>query len=112
MVLMAEGHCMNDQTLAACGPEAPRAARHATGLEMLRHMVAAGEGVALMPALAAASLGAMGGTIAYTDTREPVLGREVALVVRRCDPRGPHLAALARLLRRLAPLPARTLEPG
>ncbi len=112
VLLMAEGHCLNDQTLAACGPEAPRASRHATGLEMLRHMVAAGEGVALMPALAAESLGTIGGMIAYTDPQETVLGREVALVVRRSDPRGPHLAALAALLRGLAPPPARPLGPG
>lgn len=119
LVLLGEGHCLTDQTLALCGPAVPRADRHATGLEMLRHMVAAGEGVALIPALAAASLGTMDGMLAYSPLEDgaaapgsrPAIGRQVALAHRRSDPRTPHFAALAALLRRLAPDPARAL-PG
>ena len=113
LVLLAEGHCLTDQTLAACGSDVPRGDRHATGLEMLRHMVAAGEGVALMPALAAASLGDMGGMIAFSappPVSKPEPGRKVALIVRRSDPRGPHLTALAALLRKLTPAPAHRLD--
>lgn len=57
MLVLEEGHCLRDQTLAMCGLQAPPGRRHAAGLELLRQMVAAGEGYALMPALAAAALG-------------------------------------------------------
>ncbi|UFN48171.1 LysR substrate-binding domain-containing protein [Roseomonas sp. OT10] len=114
LVLLGEGHCLTDQTLALCGPAVPRAGRHATGLEMVRHMVAAGEGVALVPALAAASLGTMDGLLAYSPLGAaiPAMGREVALAHRRSDPRAPQFATLAALLRGLAPPPAEPLPAG
>lgn len=109
LVLLEEGHCLRGQTLAVCGDAMPRAARHATGLETLRHMVAAGEGVSLMPGLAAEMLGTMGGLVAYTPIPGPDASREVGLIVRRSDPRARHLAALAELVRRHIPPPAAAL---
>ena len=112
LLMMAEGHCLNDQALAACGRDVPIAGRPATGLEMLRHMVAAGEGLALVPALAAASLGTMDGLLCYTQPEELPGGppaspaRVVALVVRRSDPRTAAFSRLADLLARLTPPPA------
>jgi LysR family hydrogen peroxide-inducible transcriptional activator len=100
-----EGHCLRDQTLAICGLQAPPGRRHAAGLELLRQMVAAGEGYALMPALAAAALGEVP-SLGYGALAADV-GRDVALAVRRSDPRAAHLAALAGLLRRIAPAPLR-----
>lgn len=108
MMLLQEGHCLRDQVLAACGPAAPQGLRHATGLEMLRHMVASGEGCSLMPALAAAALGPMEGLVTYTPL-EAGVGREVVMLTRGSDPRGPALARLAQLMRRLAPPPARAI---
>jgi DNA-binding transcriptional LysR family regulator len=72
---------------------------------LLRQMVAAGEGYALMPALAAVTLGGAP-SLAYGELSAEV-GREVALAVRRTDPRAAHLAAVAGLFRRLAPPPLR-----
>jgi LysR family hydrogen peroxide-inducible transcriptional activator len=115
LVLLAEGHCLRDQTLSACGPEAPRATRHATGLEMLRYMVAAGEGVSLMPVLAAAGLGEMDGLVTYSPLRDPDAARDVALLTRASDPRRAELARMARLLRSHVPGPAMPLgavQPG
>ena len=105
MLVLEEGHCLRDQTLAICGLQAPPGRRHAAGLELLRQMVAAGEGYALMPALAAAALGEVP-SLGYSPLAADV-GREVALAFRRSDPRAAHLTALAGLLRRIAPAPLR-----
>jgi LysR family hydrogen peroxide-inducible transcriptional activator len=109
LILLEEGHCLRDQALALCAPAVPRARRQATGLEMLRHMVAAGEGCSLMPALAARALGGIEGLVAYTPIDDAAAGREVGLLVRHTDPRGPHFVALAALLRGAAPPPARPI---
>jgi LysR family transcriptional regulator, hydrogen peroxide-inducible genes activator len=103
LLVLEEGHCLRDQTLAMCGLQAPPGRRHAAGLELLRQMVATGEGYALMPALAAAALGEVP-SLGYRPLAADV-GREIALAFRRSDPRAAHLAALADLLRRIAPAP-------
>jgi LysR family hydrogen peroxide-inducible transcriptional activator len=105
-LLLEEGHCLRDQTLAACGPILLSAARHATGLDMLRHMVAAGDGVSLMPALAATALGPIDGFVTYTPVPTADAGRHVVLLVRATDPRRAHLARLADLARSCVPPPA------
>ncbi|GMA73867.1 hypothetical protein GCM10025880_02840 [Methylorubrum aminovorans] len=51
LLLLDEGNCLRDQTIAACGT-LRGAGRHATSLETLRSMVAAGAGYTLIPALA------------------------------------------------------------
>ncbi len=93
LLVLEEGHCLRDQTLAMCGLQAPPGRRHAAGLELLRQMVAAGEGYALMPALAATALGDVP-SLGYSPLA-PDVGREVALAFRRRDPRATHQAALA-----------------
>lgn len=98
IVVLEEGHCLRDQALSACGFGSGVAPRCATGIEMLRHMVAAGEGISLIPALAAQALGTLDGQIAYTSLDEADLGRDVVLVGRASDPRMEHLPALAKLI--------------
>jgi LysR family hydrogen peroxide-inducible transcriptional activator len=110
LLVLEEGHCLRDQTLAICGLQPPPGRRHAAGLELLRQMVAAGEGYALMPALAAAALGDVP-SLGYSPLG-PDVGREVALAFRHSDPRAAHLAALAGLLRRIAPAPLRLAGGG
>lgn len=110
VILLEEGHCLRDQARALCNMPQRAAGRSAMGLEMLRHMVAVGEGSSLVPALATRGLGDMGGVIAYTRIATPGVGRDVALVVRRSDPREADLAALATLFRKLAPGPVGASE--
>lgn len=98
IVVLEEGHCLRDQALNACGLGSCIAPRCATGIEMLRHIVAAGEGVSLMPALAAQALGTLDGQIAYTPIGEPELGRDVVLVGRASDPRIEHMPAFANII--------------
>lgn len=54
VLLLEEGHCMRDQTLDLCHKFNAKETQNfrATSLETLRHMVAAGNGITLMPKLA------------------------------------------------------------
>lgn len=54
ILLLEEGHCMREQTLALCHKMNASETQNfrATSLETLRHMVAAGSGVTLIPKLA------------------------------------------------------------
>jgi LysR family transcriptional regulator, hydrogen peroxide-inducible genes activator len=54
VLLLEEGHCMHEQTLTLCHKMNASEAKNfrATSLETLRHMVASGNGVTLMPKLA------------------------------------------------------------
>lgn len=99
VVLLDEGHCLRDQALSACGPGICLAARYASGIEMLRFMVAAGEGISLVPALAAQSIGDLDGRVAYTPLDGDEIGRDVVLIARASDPRAEHMPALARIIR-------------
>ena len=54
ILVLADGHCLRDQTLDACGPVgALGGALRASSLSTLLNMVAAGYGTTLIPALAA-----------------------------------------------------------
>ncbi|WP_431858386.1 LysR substrate-binding domain-containing protein [Azospirillum sp.] len=99
LLLLDEGHCLRDQALAVCAL-GTRAARHATGLETLRHMIAAGEGWTLMPLLAARRSDA-DSLVRYVDLGPEGPGRRIGLVWRRSDPRGPRFMELAKRLRDL-----------
>ena len=54
ILLLEEGHCMREQTLSFCHKMNASEAQNfrATSLETLRHMVASGNGITLMPKLA------------------------------------------------------------
>ncbi len=54
LLLLNEGHCLRDQALAVCEQISANEMKdfRATSLETLRHMVAAGIGITLMPKLA------------------------------------------------------------
>lgn len=103
MVLLDEGHCLRDQALEACQPAPRLAASYASGIEMLRYLVAAGEGISLLPALAAEAIGTLHGQLMFTPLPDPEVGREVVLVARRSDPRVGRMNVLADLIQRARP---------
>lgn len=116
LLLLEEGHCLRDQALAACGLSARGGGVHATGLETLRHMVAAGAGCTLMPLLAtqgeAGRTASVGGLVEYrpfdgaaggSSNNSDLPGRVIGLVWRASDPRDRGLRDLAALLRRGMP---------
>ena len=102
LLLLDEGNCLRDQTVAACGAGSA-AGRHATSLETLRSMVAAGAGYTLLPALAAPAGPDPSGLVVTRGFDADGPGRTVALAWRSSDPRGAGLAGLAAFFRAHAP---------
>ena len=107
VLLLDEGHCLRDQALEVCrraGADATHEDFRATSLETLRHMVAAGMGVTLMPALA--QKGVRTNTVALPFA-QGAPKRRMALCWRKSHPRPADHRALARFLREQAPEGAR-----
>lgn len=97
LLVLADGHCLRDQTLAACGRTDPQSgAFRAAGLETLVNMVAAGFGTTLIPGLAA---GAMQGKPIVLRPLTGPTARTVRLVGRAGYPRAAALDAVAEVIR-------------
>ncbi len=102
LLLLEEGHCLREQALSLCHRAAPSLQRrHATSLETLRHMVAAGEGWSILPQLAVPEVDPLRGLICYKRFAEPDVGRTVALAWRRNSARAEEHLLLADLLRQV-----------
>lgn len=101
VILLEEGHCLRDQSLAVCGAPGAGTRRdvHAAGLETLRQMVMGGAGIALVPELATLPPFGAGDLAVYRRFERPEPTRELVLAWRRTFPRGDALQALARGLR-------------
>lgn len=102
LLVLADGHCLANQALAACGAKtgaarnALQSSMQAATLETLVNLVAAGYGTTLIPALAADSLGLRGIVL------RPLTGhssRTIRLASRPGFPRPQALRALERMIR-------------
>ena len=110
-LLLEEGHCLRDQAVALCGAQPRRAGRAASSLEMLRHMIAAGEGFSLLPALSVRDRPDLDGlaavrpaqTIATGGGEAAMPGRTIGLAWRARDPRSIAFRRFAEFLRAEAP---------
>lgn len=111
VLLLADGHCLRDQALAVCrlAGAQERDGFRATSLETLRHMVGAGVGVTLLPALSVAEPVPDSPAIALRRFRDPAPHRDIALVWRRTSVFRGLLAEVARVLREV---PALAELPG
>jgi LysR family hydrogen peroxide-inducible transcriptional activator len=103
LLVLADGHCLANQALAACGAKHGPArsglqgSMQAATLETLVNLVAAGYGATLIPALAADSLAARGIVL------RPVTGqssRTIRLASRPGFPRPQALRALEKIIRK------------
>jgi LysR family transcriptional regulator, hydrogen peroxide-inducible genes activator len=102
VILLEEGHCLRDQSLAVCdavGLGHRREDVQAAGLESLRQMVMAGIGIALMPEMATRVPFGAGQLAVYCRFAPPEPTRDLVLAWRRSFPRGDALQDLARGLR-------------
>jgi LysR family hydrogen peroxide-inducible transcriptional activator len=104
VLLLEEGHCMRDQALAIChrdprASDEPRGDFRATSIETLRHMVAAGMGSTLLPALAITERDKHSDDVVVLPFAPPAPVRHVALVWRRTHPRPGDFAILAEFVR-------------
>ena len=105
MLLLGSGHCFRDQVLDVC-PELSRFADATEGiqrtfegssLETIRHMVAAGVGITVMPISAVnGSDQTDGGLIKYLPFDEPIPDRRVVLAWRKSFPRTAAIDSLVK----------------
>ncbi len=112
ILLLEEGHCLRDQTLAVCG--ARRGAEDdypATSLETLRQMVAAGVGITLMPALATRASAIGKRLLVFRPFSDSTPNRLIALVWRRGYARTAVMHALAELTRGALPATVTATKP-
>lgn len=111
LLLLEDGHCLRDQALALCAHADSKALRHATSLETLRHLVAAGAGCSLIPALAAEGRENFGGLLRYAEIDDPEAYRTVALAFRATDPRAAHYRAIGEVVTQSMPDRVRPVVP-
>jgi LysR family hydrogen peroxide-inducible transcriptional activator len=103
VLLLHSGHCFSNQVAGAC-PGAAANARilESNSLETLRHLVACGEGISVLPRSAAQSP-ATTALLAVRPFRAPAPSRRMALAWRRSYARPAAVAAVAALIREARP---------
>ena len=115
VMLLEEGHCMRDQTLAICSAtdSSQREELKATSIETLRQMVAAGVGCTLLPRLAAVpGAGSIdNGMVVIRSFKAPEPTRTIGLVWRHCYPREAMIRRLGELIRIHLPSAVQPLAP-
>jgi LysR family hydrogen peroxide-inducible transcriptional activator len=107
MLLLADGHCLRGQALAACGRVAAEEAGiddfRAASLETICQLVAAGFGCTLLPALAAHPPRGPEPSFVVRPLRSRSASRRIGLVWRRGFPKAQDLALLGDLVRNNLP---------
>lgn len=96
LILLDDGHCLRQQALELCqrGSLQEDKSFRATSLETIRHIVATGEGLTLMPAMAMREKDG----IAYIPMKSPQYFRTIGLVWRKSSNQKELLNILAKLL--------------
>jgi LysR family hydrogen peroxide-inducible transcriptional activator len=96
ILVLADGHCLRDQTLEACGPGAALGGPlRAASLSTLLNMVAAGYGTTLIPGLAAGAAQDAGIVLRPLSAQA---GRTVRIAWRAHFPRRPAVEAVGDLI--------------
>lgn len=104
LLLLEDGHCLRDQALSICPSNfRPQDQRLATSLEMLWHMIAAGEGFSLIPRLALRNRTEFEGLVKFRELHQAEAYRTIDLVWRSSDPRAASFRELAHFLRASIP---------
>jgi LysR family hydrogen peroxide-inducible transcriptional activator len=112
LLLLTDGHCLRDQALEVCQLAGAReyAGFQATSLETLRHMVAAGVGVTLLPELSVQPPVQQPGTVRLLRFAEPAPHRDIGLFWRPASVYRDLLPELADALRSPSPGPVTALD--
>ncbi len=97
MLLLDEGHCLRDQALEVCETIGIGEAQHfrATSLETLRHMVAAGNAVTLIPELA---INPHDRLVRYIPFAAPAPQRSIGLYWRKTSARAPLYEKIVNIM--------------
>ena len=105
MVLLEDGHCLRDQSIAACRPNRRGHVKemHVASIETLRHLVASGAGYTLMPLLAVNDDERLKDLIRYRRLEGSHTGRTIVLACRERFPRRHEVELLADFIREHIP---------
>jgi LysR family hydrogen peroxide-inducible transcriptional activator len=95
ILVLADGHCLRDQTMEACGQDAVGGALRAASLSTLLNMVAAGYGTTLIPGLAAGAAQDAGIVLRPLAARG---GRTIRIAWRAHFPRRPAVEAVGEVI--------------
>jgi LysR family hydrogen peroxide-inducible transcriptional activator len=100
MLLLEDGHCLRDQALDACSRVDVNEKQdfRATSIETLRHMVATGAGVTLLPELASRGGYASPKGLTLRPFAKPAPTRRIGAIWRRSSPRTAVIDAVARVI--------------
>lgn len=98
VLLLTEGHCFRDQALAICDAPTKSTSLRATSLETLINLVAQGQGVTLVPALAMSGLSDELGLENRT-LEDDAAARDINLTIRRSTPRRALAGRVAEIIR-------------
>jgi LysR family hydrogen peroxide-inducible transcriptional activator len=102
MLLLGNGHCFRDQVLEVC-PEMARFSTTGDGiartfegssLETIRHMVASGIGITVLPQASVPDMQAKDGMLRYVPFKEPGPSRRVVIAWRKSFTRRPAIEAV------------------
>ncbi|MEC4720235.1 hydrogen peroxide-inducible genes activator [Noviherbaspirillum sp. CPCC 100848] len=102
MLLLGNGHCFRDQVLEVC-PEMARFSTSGDGiartfegssLETIRHMVASGIGITVLPQASVPDMQAKDGMLRYVPFKEPGPSRRVVIAWRKSFTRRPAIEAV------------------
>lgn len=106
MLLLGNGHCFRDQVLEVC-PEMSRYASSDDGiartfegssLETIRHMVASGIGITVLPQASISDMNASDGMLRYIPFAKPAPSRRIVLAWRKSFTRGAAIEAVRQSL--------------
>lgn len=98
VLLLTEGHCFRDQALAICDTPSRASGLRATSLETLINLVAQGQGVTLVPALAMSGLSEELG-LQNRNLEDEGAAREINLTIRKSAPRRMLVDRVADIIR-------------
>lgn len=100
ILLLEEGHCLRDQALDICSNNNihEKVGFRATSLETLRHMVAVGSGITLLPQLAVTTNPENNKSLSITPFQSPTPKRELAMIWRKHTARKACSEAIADLI--------------
>jgi LysR family hydrogen peroxide-inducible transcriptional activator len=100
LLLLEDGHCLRDQTLAVCGALDGKRLRASgvTSLSTILQLVSAGQGVTLLPELFLATAPLPGGGIRLARFGEPEPRRTIGLAWRKRHPMAEDFGRLAGLI--------------
>jgi len=105
LLLLEDGHCLREQALEVCqlAGAHEKLDFHATSMETLRQMVAAGTGITLMPVMAVKPPVAHTDNLAIRPFVQPGPKRTIALVWRKSTALGGFLEELAEIFSSIDP---------